>query len=181
VSAVAGALIGGAAGAGALMTASRLMAIRRADFDARVTAYLRDLPQLATDRPTDSASTQLQLLVGPLLRGLAGRLERVLGGSGSIHRRLERAGLELTVAEVRAQQVIWGLVGFAAASALSVLVALRTPTRALPLAVLCCLAFVLGVLLRENRLTAQVAKHERRVLEELPAVAELLALSVVAG
>ena len=181
MSAVAGALIGGAAGAGALMTASRLMAIRRADFDARVTAYLRDLPQLATDRPTDSASTQLQLLVGPLLRGLAGRLERVLGGSGSIHRRLERAGLELTVAEVRAQQVIWGLVGFAAASALSVLVALRTPTRALPLAVLCCLAFVLGVLLRENRLTAQVAKHERRVLEELPAVAELLALSVAAG
>jgi tight adherence protein C len=85
------------------------------------------------------------------------------------------------VAEVRAQQATWGLVCFAAASALSVVVALRSPARAVPLAVLCCLAFVLGVLLRENRLTAQVASHERRVLEELPAVAELLALSVAAG
>ncbi len=181
MSAAAGALIGAAAGAGALLALSRAQAVRRADFDARVTAYLRDLPQLAPDRPTDSTGTQLQLLIGPLLRGLAARLEQVLGGSASIRRRLERAGLDLTVAEVRAQQVVWGLVAFAAASALSVVVALRSPTRAVPLVVLCCLAFVLGVLLRENRLSAQVASHERRVLEELPAVAELLALSVAAG
>ena len=181
MSAAAGALIGGAAGTGALITATRLVAMRRADFDARVTAYLRDLPELATDRATETTTTQLQLLVGPLMRGLARRLDEALGGSASVRRRIERAGLDLTVAEVRVQQVTWGLVAFAITSAVSILVALRSPARAVPLAVLCCLAFVLGVLLRENRLTAQVTTHERRVLEELPAVAELLALSVAAG
>ena len=179
--AVAGALIGGAAGAGLLLTASQLLRMRRADFDGRVTAYLRDMPQLATDRPVDPATGQLRLLLGPLKQDLAARLERLLGGSASIRRRIDRAGLDLTVAEIRAQQVTWGLLAFGAASALSIVVALRSPARALPLAVLCCLAFLFGVLLRENRLTAQVASHERRVLEELPAVAELLALSVAAG
>jgi tight adherence protein C len=42
-------------------------------------------------------------------------------------------------------------------------------------------AGVTAVLLRDNRLSAQVRDHERRVLAELPAVAELLALSVAAG
>ena len=51
----------------------------------------------------------------------------------------------------------------------------------MPLAVLCGVAFVIGVLLRENRLTAQVRRHERAVLAELPAVAELMALAVAAG
>ena len=179
--AVAGALIGGAAGAGLLLTASQLLRMRRADFDGRVTAYLRDMPQLATDRPVDPTTGQLRMLLRPLKQDLAQRLERLLGGSASIRRRIDRAGLDLTVAEFRAQQATWGLLAFGAASALSIVVALRSPTRALPLAVLCCLAFLLGVLLRENRLTAQVATHERRVLEELPAVAELLALSVAAG
>jgi tight adherence protein C len=47
--------------------------------------------------------------------------------------------------------------------------------------VLCAVAFVVGVLLRENRLSAQVAERERRVLAEFPTVAELLALAVGAG
>ncbi len=178
---VTGALIGGLAGAGALLTATRVTRVRRVDFDSRVTAFLRDLPALAPDRPVDPTSSQLLLVFRPLLHAMAVRLERVLGGSASIRRRIERTGLDLTVADVRAQQATWGLLGFGAASAVAVVVALRSPTRALPLAVLCCLAFVAGVLLRENRLTAQVAEHERRVLEELPAVAELLALSVAAG
>lgn len=42
-------------------------------------------------------------------------------------------------------------------------------------------AFGAGVLLRENRLSAQVTVRERRVLEEFPTVAELLALAVAAG
>jgi tight adherence protein C len=46
---------------------------------------------------------------------------------------------------------------------------------------MCGCAFALGVLLRENRLTAQVNVRERRILEEFPTVAELLALAVAAG
>ena len=51
----------------------------------------------------------------------------------------------------------------------------------MPLLVLCAVAFASGVLLRENRLTAQVTERERRILAEFPTVAELLALSVGAG
>jgi tight adherence protein C len=59
--------------------------------------------------------------------------------------------------------------------------ALRSPGRTVPLVVLCAVAFVLGVLLRENRLSSQVAERERRVLAEFPTVAEMLALAVGAG
>ncbi|MDX6326909.1 MAG: tight adherence protein, partial [Nocardioidaceae bacterium] len=109
------------------------------------------------------------------------RLEAVLGGTASIRRRLERAGLELTVHQFRVQQVIWGAVGLIAATAVAILLSLRSPERAVPLLVLALLSGVAGVLLRENRLTAQVRDHEQRVLQELPALAELLALSVAAG
>ena len=47
--------------------------------------------------------------------------------------------------------------------------------------VLCGIAFLLGALLRDNRLTAQAKERERQMLEEFPAVAELLALAVAAG
>ena len=178
---MSGALLGAGVGTGALLLGTHVLRVRQPDFDSRVTAFLRDLPQLAADRPASPASSQLQALIGPLRHDLAVRLERVLGGSASVRRRLERAGLDLTVADFRAQQATWGLLAFGAASALAVMVTLRSPARAVPLTVLCCLAFVAGALLRENRLSSQVAHHERRVLEELPAVAELLALSVAAG
>jgi tight adherence protein C len=61
------------------------------------------------------------------------------------------------------------------------MVALRSPGRTVPLLVLCAVAFVLGVLLRENRLSAQVTERERRILAEFPTVAELMALAVGAG
>jgi tight adherence protein C len=108
-------------------------------------------------------------------------VERVLGGSGSVSRRLERARLPMTVHEFRISQVVWGLVGFLVTAVPAAVLALHSPERALPLLVMCGCAFALGVLLRENRLTAQVARRERRILAEFPTVAELLALAVAAG
>ena len=52
---------------------------------------------------------------------------------------------------------------------------------AILLLVLCGVAFASGVLLRENRLTAQVTSRERAVMAEFPTLAELLALAVGAG
>ena len=83
--------------------------------------------------------------------------------------------------DFRVQQVVWGLVAFLAAAVPSLLVSLRAPDRAIPLLLFCLAAFASGVLLRENRLTSQVTQRERRVLEEFPTVAELLALAVAAG
>jgi tight adherence protein C len=118
---------------------------------------------------------------GPVLGAAASWVERVLGGSASIRRRLDRAGLELTLREFRVEQVLWGLVAFACGAALTLVVALRSPGRTVPLLVLCLVAFATGVLLRENRLTAQAVERERRIMAQFPTVAELLALAVGAG
>ncbi len=177
-----GAVMGTGAGLGLLLVVSRVLVLRRPQIDVRVLPYVRDLPQ--ADRPMADPTAQtgaFRAVFGPLLASAAQALERVLGGNASIRRRLERAGLPLTVHDFRVEQVLWGLVGFGATAALSVLVALRSPGRTVPLLVLCAVAFASGVLLRENRLTAQVTERERRILAEFPTVAELLALSVGAG
>ena len=139
-----------------------------------------DLPQLA--RPTvDVTAGPLRQLFGPSVQAAAQRLEGVLGGTASVRRRLERAGLEISVHDFRVQQIVWGTAALAGGAALTILVALHSPERLVPMLILTGVAAVLGVLCRENRLTAQVREHESRVLAELPAVAELLALAVAAG
>ena len=179
-----GGLLGLTGALGALLIVVRLVSLRRPSLGLRVLPYLRDLPA-PPGRPMlegpDQASSALRVLLGPALRSAADALGRTLGGAGSVQRRLQRAGLDITVHDFRVEQVIWGLVGFSGSAVLSLLLALRSPGRALPLLVLCAVAFVLGALLRENRLTAQVLARERRILVEFPTVAELLALSVAAG
>lgn len=177
-----GLLLGTGVGIGIWLVADGVLALRRPLLSVRVLPYVRDLPQ--ADRPLADASVgegPFRALFGPLLGAAAGSLERILGGNASIRRRLQRANLELSVHDFRVEQVLWGMIGFGAAGALSLVVAIRSPARTVPLLVLCGIAFVLGVLLRENRLTAQVNARERRILAEFPTVAELLALAVGAG
>ena len=178
-----GALTGAGIGLGLVLVTVRVLALRRPQLALRVLPYVRDLPQ--AERPVAvpvvAPTGAFRALLGPVLTSAAGTLERVLGGATSIRRRLERAGLSMTVQDFRVEQVLWGLVAFGATAALSLLVALRSPGRVVPLLVLCAVAFISGVLLRENRLTSQVAERERRILAEFPTLAELLALAVGAG
>lgn len=176
-----GALAGVMLGAGMFLVARAALG-RRPALAVRVLPYIRDLPHmgqqpLVCPRPAGP----FRAVFGPVVSAAAGSVERVLGGSASIRRRLERAGLELTVREFRVEQVMWGLVGFAVTAAATLVVALQAPSRTVPLLVLCVVAFAFGVLLRENRLTAQATERERRLMVEFPTVAELLALAVGAG
>jgi tight adherence protein C len=175
-----GALLGTGVGLGLVMLVSRVLSLRRPRLALRVLPYVRDLPQGPRVLPPRHTGA-FRALVGPALGSAADSLSRVLGGNAAIRRRLERADLPLTVHDFRVEQVLWGLAGFGVAAAASLVVALRAPDRTLPLLVLCAVAFVLGVLLRENRLSAQVTERERRILVEFPTVAELLALAVGAG
>ncbi len=176
-----GALLGAGVGLGLVLVVTRLLALRRPLLGTRVLPYVRDLPQSSRPVVATAHTGAFRAVFGPLLGSAADSLERVLGGNASIRRRLERAGSTLTVHDFRIEQVLWGLVAFAVTAAVSLLVAVRAPDRTVPLLVLCAVAFVLGVLLRENRLTAQVTERERRILAEFPTVAELLALAVGAG
>ena len=177
-----GVVLGTATGLGLWLVVDRLLSWRHTSLAVRVAPYLRDLPATTSLRlPPVTSTSAFGAVFGPVLRRAADLVERVLGGSASIARRLERARLPMSVHDFRISQTLWGLVAFAVASVPSAAIALRSPERAMPLLVMCGCAFALGVLLRENRLTAQVNRRERRILEEFPTVAELLALAVAAG
>ena len=177
-----GSLLGAGFAAGLLLVAARVRAIRRPQLAMRVLPYVRDLPRLgdapAAAPPPTSATVGV---FGPLLGAAADRVERVLGGASSVRRRLDRAGLDRTVHDFRVEQVVWGLVAFAAAAAVGLLRMLSHPGSPLLWLVVCVLAFVTGVLARDSHLTSQVRRRERRILAEFPTVAELLALAVAAG
>jgi len=175
-----GALIGGAVGVGLVVVALRVAVIRRPQLAVRVLPYVRDLAEAPRSASTAPPST-VAAVFGPFLKSAAGAVEKVLGGAPSVRRRLERANLDRTVHEFRIEQVQWGLAGFAIVATYAVLQALRSPGNAVSGLVLCLVGFAFGVLLRDNRLTAQAVDRERRILTEFPTVAELLALAVAAG
>lgn len=193
MSAGLGALLGLAGAMGVLLVIQALLARRHTSLESRVLAYLTDLPQSAALNGTGlqvrrgtatrgaGAGGMLHVFIGPWLGAAALVLDRTLGGTESIRRRLQRANLDLDVHDFRIQQAQWGLVGFTLVAIPAGLLARESPQRTVPLFMCCLVAAVLGILLRENRLSAQVRARERMVLEEFPVVAELLALSVAAG
>ena len=179
---VVGGLLGAALGFGLWLAVTAVVDARRTPIAVRVLPYVRDLPRPSTlPVPPTGSSNAFVAVFGPLLEAAGRAVERVLGGATSVRRRLVRAGLEPDVAHFRTEQVIWGLAAFAGVAVPAGFVAAASPERAVPLLIFSLIAFALGVLLRENRLTAQVERRERLILEEFPTVAELLALSVAAG
>jgi len=182
--AIWGALLGAGAGSGLVLLLDRLTNLRRPRLEVRVLPYIRDLP-VASARAArlrgPAARTTLRTMLAAALQRVAERLDHVLGGAASVRRRLERANVPMTVHDFRVEQVIWGVVAFSTTAMVALVVALRSPERVVPLLGTCVVAFVVGALLRENRLTAQVRARERRMLAEFPTVAELLALAVAAG
>jgi tight adherence protein C len=182
-----GGLLGCTAGLGLVLVGAWVRAVRRPALADRVLPYIRDLPlvgdaRTSVSRPASSAPAAAAIEVfGPVLRGAADLVERVLGGATSVRRRIERADLELTVHDFRVQQVLWGLGGFALAATYSLLKALGDPGSVVAAVLLCLAGFVVGVLARDNHLSSQAKQRERRILAEFPTVAELLALAVAAG
>ena len=179
-----GGLVGALFGAGLLVVVRRLPFLRRPTADERISPYLRDLggPEVFVG-VVDSSSPFYAILrlFGPSLRSGAQRLERLLGGATSIRRRLARAGMDRTVEEFRIEQLLWGAAAFGGALVISVVALTFGTGNPIGMLVFCGLLGVLGVLARDTYLTSQVRRRERRLLVELPTVAELLALSVAAG
>ncbi len=185
MSAVLGTVLGATTAGGLLLAASGTPRARRITLDDRLAPYLRDAPRPSRLLARSSALTPfptLERLLRPVLGDAIRFLERWVGGLTSVRRRLEQLGRAGTVEQFRAEQVVWGAFGLAAALALAAL-QVATGARPQPLAVLVSAGVLtaLGVLGRDRWLTRQVAQREQRMLEEFPTVAELLALAVTAG
>ncbi|WP_112246933.1 type II secretion system F family protein [Kribbella monticola] len=181
---VLGAFLGGLLGAGLLLMVRRLPFLRRPSVDDRIGPYLRDIGGSAVfSGVVDSSSPFYAILrlFGPSLRAGAIRLERLLGGASSVRRRLSRAAIDRTVEEFRIEQVLWGAAGFGVGLVVALVSLSLGIGNPVGLLVLSGFLAVIGVLARDTYLTTQVRRRERRLLAELPTVAELLALSVAAG
>ncbi len=185
MSTLAGAGLGALAGSGLLLLAAGTPRARRPSLDDRLAPYLRDTPRPSRLLGAGGALTPfptLERLIRPVLGDAVTFVERWVGGIASVRRRLEQLGGHMTVEQFRAEQVIWGGFGLAAALGLA-LAQLLGGARPNPVAVLASAGIltVAGVLGRDRWLTKQVRAREQRMLEEFPTIAELLALAVTAG
>jgi tight adherence protein C len=137
---------------------------------------------LLADTRAVTAFPAIERLVGPVVRDLAQQVDRIVGGSTSVRRRLGEAGLDMTVEQFRVEQVLWGLAGLLVGLFLAVLSVARgsrlDPIGFLILAGALMVAAVVG---RDRMLTSAVDRRSTRMIAEFPTIAELLALAVGAG
>jgi tight adherence protein C len=181
--ATTGALIGAVAGLGMAMVAWRLMA-RRITLDDRLAPYLRarrPTSALLRDPAPQAPFPTLARLVAPVMADAVRVVERFGSPASDVRRRIARAGRRETVEQVRAGQVLWGVLGLLTGLVLALVLASTRGSSPIALTFLVLVAGLAGVLARDQLLSRQVRQREERLLAELPTVAELLALSVVAG
>lgn len=179
-----GGVLGALLGFGVLVVVRRVPFLRRVSVEERIAPYLRDLAGTPMPFAVDESGSPFSAvarLFEPSLRSGAARLERMLGGAMSIRRRLARAGIDQTVEAFRIEQLLWGAAWFGIALLVSLVALSAGVGDPLGLVLFCGVAGLVGVLARDTYLTTQVRRRERRLLAELPTVAELLALAVAAG
>ncbi len=179
-----GALVGLLGGLGLALVALRLRS-RRIDFDQRLAPYLRPQPTgsgLLRSAPSERGPfATVERLVAPIMSDAVRLVTRLGSPTSELRRRLERAGRSETVEQFRAGQVVWGVLGLAAGLALALLLAATRGAGVGALVVLVAVCGLLGVLARDWALSRELRERESRMLQELPTIAELLALAVGAG
>ncbi|MDQ2756852.1 MAG: type II secretion system F family protein [Actinomycetota bacterium] len=178
-----GALIGLGAAAGLLLALAGLPANRRHGLEERLEPYLRDAPRPSRllRGAAGAPSLGLAKVLRPLLVDLAGLADRLLGGTPSVRRRLQRAGRPPDVERFRAEQVIWGATGAGLGLAFGVVAVVTRDAGVVPVVLVVVAAILGGALARDQWLSREANRREQRMLAEFPTVAELLALAVSAG
>lgn len=176
-----GALVGLGVGLGLLLLWHGSPRHRQPGLAGRVLPYLRDTPRPSRLLHREQQRTPIALLISPVVAHLGQGVERILGGAGSVRRRLLRAGRAPDVERFRASQVLWGAAGAAIALVGGSLSIATRGTSVGVAAMLVVLSAATGVVARDQFLTRQADQREARMLVEFPTVAELLALAVGAG
>lgn len=181
-----GALLGLLIAAGVIVAVRAVPPMRPIRLQERLAPYLGDAPVpsrlLAVPDASSAPFVVVRRLLGPLVGDAVRLLDRLVGGSASVRRRLGGLGGRSTLEQFRFEQVLWGAVGMLGGG---VGVALLTWARGGADPVLAgasaLIGLVAGVLGRDWWLSRQVRLREEAMLSEFPVVADLLALAVVAG
>jgi tight adherence protein C len=167
----------------AIRSAPPMRAIRLSD---RIAPYLADTPvpsRLLAHPAGPAASLEVvRRLLGPAATSLVNWLDRTVGGSASVRRRLGGLGQSEDVENFRMEQVVWGGLGtIGGAFGLTGVTYLHGGIDAVLIAGAALIGAVGGVLARDWWLSQQVQRRERAMLAEFPVIADLLALAVLAG
>ncbi len=183
---VLGALLGLLFAAGVLLAVRAAPPMRPIRLADRLAPYLGDAPPpsklLARPSATSTPFAVLRRLFGPVIGEAVGFLDRVVGGSVSVRRRLGGLGHTTSLDDFRVEQVVWGALGMIGGGLFVVLIGvLRGGVDVVLAGGAAVVGLVGGVLARDWYLTRQVQQREAAMLSEFPVVADLLALSVVAG
>lgn len=174
-------LLGGSFGAGILCVLSAMPRWRAAPLARRVAPYVRDVVEDARlPRGVLTAPGALPARGWSVRENALRLLDRVLGGSDALARRLAQAGADRTTTAFRSRQLLWmvvGLVGGALSIVVLVLGGRMTPP-AVVLPLLCALG---GGIAPDMRLSGRVRARRGRLTDELPTTLEFLALCLSAG
>ncbi|HST49596.1 type II secretion system F family protein [Jatrophihabitans sp.] len=181
-----GAVLGLTAALGAVLAIRSAPPMRALRIGDRIAPYLADTPApsrlLAHSAGPAAPLEVVRRLLGPAAAGLVSWLDRLVGGSASVRRRLGGLGSAVDIEEFRIEQVVWGGVGMiGAACSLTGLTYLRGGVDPVLVMGAAGLGAAGGVLGRDWWLTRQVQRRERAMLAEFPVIADLLALAVLAG
>lgn len=120
-------------------------------------------------------------ILDPVLRAGVGWLQRFSPAGEALERRLAAAGLSLSPADFRAQQVLSAAAGAAIGTALAVALTLADRIPVVTGVGLVVAGGMGGFLLRDQLLSMRHQRRRAAILTEFPSVAELFALSVGAG
>ena len=183
---VMGGLLGLLAAAGMIMAVRAAPPMRPIRLQDRIAPYPADAPTpsrlLALPSNAGTPFVVARRLLGPLLGDAVGLVERLVGGSASVRRRLGGLGGVITVEEFRLEQLICGalamLAGGVGVAAYTLLNGAVDPVLAGGAALI---GLATGVLGRDWWLSRQVGRREQAMMSQFPVVADLLALAVVAG
>lgn len=130
---------------------------------------------------SESGHSALGQLASPLLFQIKKFASRHSPSSDILRKRLDAAGLEMSVVDYRTQEIISALCGLAMGAVLTGLASMQYHL-SLVFAVLVVIGFgVIGYVLRGWWLGEQIHRRARKILTQFPTIAEVLALTVGAG
>jgi tight adherence protein C len=183
---VIGAVLGLVAAAGVIVAVRATPPMRPVRLADRLAPYLGDTPPpsrlLARPSAASAPFAVARRLFGPVLGEAVGVLDRLVGGAASVRRRLNGLGGRTSLEEFRIEQVVWGAAGMLGAAVAAAVGGLLRGGIDVVLVVAAALGgTVAGVLGRDWWLSRELDRREQAMLAEFPVVADLLALSVVAG
>ena len=171
---------------GLMLIASALRRHRGPNFGERIAPQMRSISirePLYRENQTSSTGIldALYSFLAPMTQSLLGRIRSTESRDKSLALRLRRAGSDQTVSAFRAEQILWAV---SAVALLGILSAIGLVENRLSLwsgLALIILGGVTGFLARDWWLGQVIAKREKQLIAEFPALAEMMALSVAAG